>query len=491
MQTISFGYRKRYQNDCSMTFKTYFIITLAFFSFSGFANTVSPDTAQLIAQNFYTLNTGSAHTANLHMTKTEGDGSADFYVFDISPVGFVIVSATDNVTPILAYSTESNFQSGNAQVGISEWMQNTGAGVHQAVLQHVPASTKTTLLWTSYLQGQSNVISRSAGVKPMLSTTWSQDPYYNVLCPYDNEHGGRSVTGCVATTMAQIMKYWSFPSQGVGSFSYVDSQGVNGCSYNIGRLSADFGATKYDWANMPASLGSTDQTVATLLYHCGVGVGMNYSANGSSAVFNHPGHPCAVNAFTSYFSYDAQTIRYVAKAAYTSADWLTLIENELNQGRPVFYTGQDTGNIGGHAWVCDGYDASGNLHMNWGWGGTDNGYFSITDLDAAPYNFSWSQSAIIGIQPDPAVLALSVKDVASDINVSLFPNPAKDKINITGDNTGTSDYTIFDAMGRKIFNGTMTGDAHSVDVSSLMTGVYFLNLQNGTQSSTRKFVVEK
>ena len=475
-----------------MSFKTPLTIALLLICFSGFANVISSSTAQTIAVNFYLTNNPSitdAPVASLVQTKTEADGTIDFYVFDISPSGFVIVSATDNVTPILAYSTESHFQTGTPQVGISEWMAHTSSAIHQSVLQQIPAPAPASRLWASYMQGQNPSATRGGAVKPMLSTTWNQDPYYNVLCPYDNANHGRSVTGCVATTMAQIMKYWSFPLTGVGSYSYVDSAGSDGFSYNIGRQQADFGATSYSWKDMPASLGAGDSIVGQLLYQCGVAVGMNYSALGSSAYFDAPGHASAFSAFTTYFSYDAQTIKYVAKGSYSASDWLALIENELDEGRPVFYTGQDTANIGGHAWVCDGYDANGNLHMNWGWGGTDNGYYNVTDLDAAPYNFSWSQSAIIGIQPDPTVQALGVPEVASAASLNIYPNPAKNKITITTGQTGISAYTITDGMGRSVGEGYVSAQLGTIDVSNLATGVYFLSLQSQSQSTTRKFMI--
>jgi hypothetical protein len=476
-----------------MSFKSPLTTALLLICFSGYANVISVSTAQSIAVNFYQTNNPSVYSiplsATLHMAQTESDGTVDFYVFDISPApGFVIVSAADNVTPILAYSTESSFQTGYPQVGIRGWMEHTSSAIHQAVVQQVPAPARVSSLWAAYRQGQNPIASRSSVVSPMLATSWGQDPYYNILCPYDNVNHGRSVTGCVATTMAQIMKYWSFPQQGVGTYSYVDSEGTDGYSYNIGRLSADFGTTRYDWSGMKNSINAGDTSIGQLLYQCGVAVGMNYSATGSSAYFNNPGHACALSAFTSYFSYDASTIKYIAKGSYSSTDWMSLIENELNEGRPVFYTGQDTANIGGHAWVCDGYDASGNLHMNWGWGGMDNGYFNVTDLDAAPYNFSWSQSAIIGIHPDPAVQALGIEQVASAPGFDLYPNPARNRITIFGDHSSTAQYTITDSMGRSISAGTLA-ESGTIDVSALTTGVYLLSLQSGSQSATRRFVV--
>ena len=376
------------------------------------ARQINADTAGNVALNFYRITTAAnPHiqlTADLSFTETESDGIVDFYVFNISPLnGFVIVSATNNVTPILAYSTESNFNSSFPDIGIKDWIQYAAASIHKTILQNIQASTRSSGLWNSYIQNQTPGTLKSTGVNPMLTTTWNQDPYYNMLCPYDNTY--QSITGCVATGMAQIMKYWSYPLHGYSSFTYIDSVS-KGFANNIGTLSANFGATQYLWANMPTQLnGSTsatdDSAVARLMYDCGVGVGMDYGSGESSAYFDYPGHACAINAFKEYFDYDSLTLQYVQMSGYDSAAWMSLIENELNSGRPVFYTGQDTARGVGHAWVCDGYDVNEMLHMNWGWGGYDNGYFLISDLDAGGYNLTAEQGAIIGIQPPTGPIA--------------------------------------------------------------------------------------
>ncbi len=462
------------------------ILLMILFHINGNAKVVSPDTAQMVAINFYqtATNSHSPLTATLNFTQSENDGNIDFYVFDIDN-GFVIVSATDQVTPVLAYSTETNFRADYPEIGISSWIKHTAAGIHQAALQNISAA-QVSAAWSVYLSGQQPVL-RNSIVSPMLTTTWAQSPFYNSMCPYDSANHGRSVTGCVATAMAQIMKFWSYPAQGIGSYSYVDSQHA-GYSYNIGRLNADFGATSYLWSQMPLSLTDDNAPIATLMYQCGVSMAMNYSAHGSAAYLAYPGHPSALNSFTSYFGYDAHTIKYVQKTDYTPVAWQSMIENELMLGRPVLYSGQDTGNIGGHAWVCDGYDATGMLHMNWGWGGSDNGYFLTTDLNPGAENWDLTQTALIGIQPDPTLAAIT--NVPTDPAFKLYPNPAVNKINISGTNSPT-DYMIFDLMGQRISAGLFTETTNIITVNGWAPGVYFIKLQSGSQQSTHRFVVER
>ena len=472
---------------------SYLFLSLLLFHFSSRAGVVTVSTAQTVAQHFYKSTTHSTTSpiATLNFTQTESDGTVDLYVFDISPApGFVIVSATDQISPVLGYSTEVNYNGNISDIGITGWMAHTAASIHQAVVQNTPATQHISDLWTAYQNGSQIPVQRSAVVGPMLTTTWSQDPYSNLQCPYDNTNHGTSVTGCIATAMAQIMKFWSYPAHGTGSYSYVDSLSYPGYRYNIGRLSADFGATTYKWSQMPANLTDDNAAVATLMYQCGMSIGMNYSARGSSGYLYYPGNASAFNSFTAYFSYKSQTIQYVDKSNYTSASWQSMIENELNQGRPVLYSGQDTGNIGGHAWVCDGYDANGMLHMNWGWGGADNGFFATTDLNPGVENWSWSQAAIIGIEPDAA--ALSVSTVTEGLSLKVYPNPASSTLTISGNSTNTSaEYMVYDLTGHRITGGGMSGYSEVIDVSGYAPGIYIVKLQNGTQLTTHKFVVDR
>jgi len=218
-------------------------------------------------------------------------------------------------------------------------------------------------------------------VGPLLTTTWNQWPYYNDFCPPGTP------TGCVATAMAQIMKYHNHPAQGTGSHSYSHA--------TYGTLSADFGATTYQWNNMPSSLtaGSTPEqknAVATLMYHCGVAVEMNYTPSVSLAnsySFKY--------ALPTYFKYDGG-IDLKQRSEYfgNDAGWHDLLKNELDAGRPIFYAGASS--TGGHAFVCDGYDDGGCFHFNWGWSGSGDGWYVTSNLVNGYNN---SQEIVLNIKP--------------------------------------------------------------------------------------------
>ena len=373
------------------------------------AATVALQDAQQVAKNFYLLNVSSAAstlTTTLVYTKTEANGAVDFYVFGVNPgTGFVIVAADDAIEPVIGFSSESNFYlPAMSSTGLKDWMYSTSRKISLAVQHHALADADISNQWTSYLHGVNPHSARTTSVAPLLTTTWNQTPYYNQLCPYNATDSQRCVTGCVATAMAQIMKYWNFPATGNGSFSYNDATSA-GYSYTYGVQSANFGTTTYNWSAMPTSLSANNTNIATLMYHCGVAVAMDYgdvNQGGSGAYVLQSdagsGNPCAQYAYSHYFRYNATTLQGVYYANYTSAAWVTLMEGELNAGRPIQYEGADP-NAGGHTWVCDGYNTSNQLHMNWGWGGYNNGYFSVNALTVSPYTFSANDAALIGIQP--------------------------------------------------------------------------------------------
>ncbi len=412
-----------------------FLLSLVFTFLCGLglqANMVDVNTAKTVGLNFYKLNSQlkNAETplANLRYTRRSINNSIDFYVFEIKPVGFVIVTADDNLEPVIAYSTESDFHSDFAKVGVKDWMNNTSKKIAYARQQESKADARISNLWSSYLQGLTPGSAKGNPVNPLLTTKWNQEPFYNQLCPTNTTDNQQCVTGCVATAMAQIMKFWNFPPTGTGSYSYSDATPYY--AHNYGTQSADFAETTYSWPTMTTSISSANPAVATLMYHCGVAVAMDYGDDkegGSGAAVLQAeagyGRPCAQMAFQTYFFYDASTIKGVAASSYTAGAWTSLLEAELTAGRPIQYEGQDPG-VGGHSWVCDGVDANGMFHMNWGWGGYENGFYSLSGLSVAGVNFNSSEAALIGIQPGtyvapcnaPVGLTASVAATSASLN---------------------------------------------------------------------------
>ena len=374
------------------------------------AEHVTPETAQKVAKTF--LNNNGAKSAQL-TDLTNVAGFSNLYIFN-GEEGFVVMAADNCVQPILGYSLTGKFVAENMPSNVSGWLQGYNDEIQYAIEHQMRATDETAQLWNDLIEGNSKAARATTVVNPLVQTTWDQNGFYyysggqlhifelyNNLCPYDNTAGERTVTGCVATAMAQIMKYWSYPAQGIGSHSYTPYTRPD-----LGVQSANFGSTNYSWSNMPNSLSQSSSDVqinaiAVLMYHCGVSVDMMYdiSANGGSAAYAED----IPNALRNYFNYKSTAnIKY--KSSYSNNNWINLLKAELNASRPIEYNGR--GDAGGHAFVCDGYNSSNQFHFNWGWSGSNDGFYSLTSLNPGSggaggggYNFTDNQSAIFGIEP--------------------------------------------------------------------------------------------
>ena len=298
----------------------------------------------------------------------------NIYVFSpVSGQGFVLVAADDCVRPVLAYSYSGRFDAQNMPPHVAAWIDGYNREVASLVAAGIAPSAEVQALWENTLSRKSDV-----SVDPLLTTRWAQRPYYNLYCPYDSVDSAYSVTGCVATAMAQIMRYWQYPETGWNSHSYIHP--------NYGVLSADFGSTHYRWNQMPDTLNVLCDSleidaVATLMYQAGVSVNMSYSPRGSGAYSLSEGglgNPCAENAMKTYFRYNPM-LYGLNKSFFSDAEWHSMLYDELDAARPVFYTGADFA-AGGHAFVLDGYDTLGMFHVNWGWGGYYDGFYTIDSL---------------------------------------------------------------------------------------------------------------
>lgn len=231
-------------------------------------------------------------------------------------------------------------------------------------------------------------------VSPLITTSWDQTCFYNDDCPLDVNAPpnlcGHVWVGCVATAMGQIMKYYAYPPQGSGTHSY------NSIQY--GNQSVNFGNTAYDWSAMPDVLNQASPEVSQLLYHCGVSVDMNYHLLGSGSLTSVAG-----NALKTYFGFDPGLALHYA-SSYTATNWQNLLKSELDSARPFIYRSEQSGGGAGHAWVVDGYDASGLFHCNWGWGGYYNAYFALGSLTPNLNNFNQAHGALLGIKPSVSSL---------------------------------------------------------------------------------------
>jgi hypothetical protein len=386
------------------------LILMMSIGFSLIGGPIDETTAKQLAQSFWKDNNTMAVRDGKVFKKKMDDarfvnvaaqyGYSEFFIFNnTAGKGYVIMAADDCVTPILGYSYENNFDNGELPPNFKAWLDGYAEQIRAAVAIKAQATAEIRSDWECLRQSKPLPIKSEKAVSPLVQTKWNQAPYYNAQCPYDDNANVRTVTGCVATAMAQIMKYWSYPMHGLGNHSYVPSSHPE-----YGTLYVDFSAVNYQWSNMPNSVTSDNSAVATLMYHCGVSVDMMYGIPtapdyGSAAyiIDYGSGRACAEIAFKTYFDYKS-TLHGVKKNDYSDSQWIALLKTELDNARPMLYGGFSSS--GGHAFVCDGYDNNNYFHFNWGWGGTYNDYFYINSLNPGSYNYSQNQQAIIGIEPN-------------------------------------------------------------------------------------------
>lgn len=437
--------------------KILFIALLIFIGISTFAKQVDENTAKLVGQNFFAsksnqqnlksaINLQLVYKANSKSNNSLASvqQSALFYVLNAGSTGFVIVAGDDNVSPILGYSNEGSFDPDKIPLNVAKWLEGYKSEIRNIIDQNILANDVVTEEWQQLINGNAKISEQVATVGPLIKTQWNQSPYYNALCP----HG--SVTGCVATAMAQIMKFWNYPATGSGFHSYRHQ--------SYGTLSANFGSTTYQWGSMPNVVKSTNNAIATLMYQVGVSVDMNYSPDVSGAyvtTYESPIENCSEFALKTYFGYSNSLVG-VLKADYSQTQWINLLKTELDAGRPILYEGFGSG--GGHCFVADGYDKNNYFHFNWGWGGYCDAYFRINALDpegtgigGGSGGYNSGQGAVIGIEPPSGnqTYNLQFSDyITPSYNEIYYIEPFSVTTNILNSGGGTfkGDYTaaIFD-----------------------------------------------
>ena len=379
------------------------------------AERVTPETARKVAATF--LSNNGAKAAQL-TDLSKAAGFSNLYIFN-GEQGFVVMAADDCVQPILGYSLTGRFVVENMPTNVSGWLQGYNDEIQYAVDSKMKATAETAKMWRDLINGNSKAGRATAVVDNLLSTIWDQDPYYNAMCPYDSQVGELTVTGCVATAMAQIMRYWEHPIHGTGSHSYTHSK--------YGVQSANYGNTTYNWDNMPNSIHSANNDIAQLMYHCGVSVDMDYNIadNGGSGAATAD----VANALTNYFDYQQSTFR---SKVFFESSWVSMLKAELDNGRPLQYSGRGSG--GGHSFVCCGYDSDDNFYFNWGWSGRNDGFYALNNLvpgsggsGGAGYSFTQSQGAIFGIQPNtPSIDPPTIATAVNGTNVTITWNEISD-----------------------------------------------------------------
>ena len=389
-------------------------VVTALIPVTAHAEHVSLSKAESIARQFVSAKTatfkaGSGNSLQLAHQALSIDGVSDYYVFNRgNDGGFIVVSGDDRVQPVSGYCDHGSFDFDKLPENVKWWFSE-----YQRQMQ--------------FLRDNPNVKARKKVelddvVAPLLTTKWNQCRPYNDMCPVAPAkgdpylfYGGHAATGCVATAMAQVMNYWKWPKHGQGSHGY--DCDVKYYNSELGTedsrteyLSVDFSQSVYQWDLMMDDYmfmleeddsliilikdhngeyhidfdGTYGNAVAKLMSDVGISVDMGYGSSGSGAD--------SYNVYKALYNYFGYLVEYKSRDDYYEVMWDESMRSDLDAGRPIYYSG--SGQAGGHAFVLDGYDNEGRFHVNWGWGGSCDGYYESLALNPESYSFNTTQRKV-------------------------------------------------------------------------------------------------
>jgi hypothetical protein len=459
------------------------IFFFLFFLSIGYSKEVPLNQAKRVAINWMMENSHGNEKDISIMEIITGfkDSEICYYIFNMNPSGFIIVSAEDKVIPVIGYSMEGSYLSNDVAPSLQEIINNYKNEILYAKTNNRETSSAYIYSWKR-LSAEIALFKKSTntqGVKPLITTKWHMNWPYNKLCPTIKEgdtvrprYNYHVPVGCVAVAAAQVMKYYNSPQNGIGVHTYTSSYGTH---------SVDFGSTVYDWENMPAFIDSTSNekqitAVSTLLYHVGVSINMDYTATGSGA------SPVSVQMYLPYF-FDYQ-VTLKTKSRYSSDEWNNLIISELDNSRPVVYGGDDGNGGEGHEFVLDGYENNNYFHVNWGFGGNNDGYFYLSNLSPGGDNFSYNSDALFikpGARSNASIISKGYTSQSTAFNW-IDISKTGTAINNWKNGNRTTHTKLDDGYTKESIPIGFNFDFYSAKYNSIYVGI------NGVMSFTQKIL---
>lgn len=391
------------------------------------ASPVSVERAKAVAQTFFQDQTGIKATVSEVVSSTDA-----YYVMNLNPRGWVIVSADDVAEPVLGYNPTSRINRDNIPVNMSDMLGAYSREIAAIkVAPNVVANGRWKVMESPFnVRKASRADEESNKIEPLIKAQYDQSYPFNYYCPKNGQ--GQAVVGCVAVAMSQAMSVQQYPAQPQGSVSY--------SSPNYGRITAELDAEKeYDWGKIIDGRGDNYREAARLLYHAGISVSMDYGVDGSgipSAQVNR-----ISEALVDHFGYSNHDVKYHWRSSY-KGDWENLVLNELYAGRAVVYNAIDTKGNYGHSFNVDGYNGNRMYHVNWGWGGVGNGYFRLDNLADARMgmNYDSGHVVVVGIgSPNRELRSVELSD--NVIDAGMPAGTAVGLITVNGEAL-TSKYTL-------------------------------------------------
>lgn len=444
------------------------------------AEPVSTDKARQTAATFFSQHgktfSSSAQPAKALSRNQTTNSSAYYYIFNADEgSGYVIVSGDDRTKQVLGYSDSGKFDEANMSDNMKSWLQCYADEIKYIQDNNITAASSAK---------KSSAINGSTvrhAIAPLMSSKWDQRAPYNQSCPMYTASDGnqyQSLTGCVATALAQVMYYYKYPKTTKADLPYSWFDWSKLQSITFDKVPAE---TAIDWDNMTDVMTTSDaaanrKAVADLMLYMGQAVKMSYGAT-SSAYFNST----TVDAMKTYFGYDDGTYS-VSRGSYSENDWINIIYNDIAEGHPVSMAGSSTS--GRHAFVLDGFDGDEYFHLNWGWNGNNDGYFLISALN--PYDntgagagtgtdgYSMDEVAIIGMKPADGIASDNEGTQMTVSNISVSGSKISCKY------TNRTDYSLNYDMGIAYVDE----DGTLKQIGSSATGKI-----NSGSSSTKSFTV--
>lgn len=396
-----------------------------------------------------------------NMVQTKAGSTPAFYVFENIAGGFVVVSGDDCVQPVLGYSYEGKFSYENMPPNVEAWFSGLEDGIRYMRESGAVSDALISEKWNELSSGSYEMKNEMSPV--LLETAeWNQtEPFNRLTSVYGSQY-----TGCGATAMSIILRYFRYPERGhgqVGGYSYETAGGqtVYVDSYQLGET--------YDWDNMPLSYQTYTEeqaeAVSQLMFECALSLEAMFDTDGTGTYDN-----MYAPALIDHMSYDAGIVSY-DREIFSQSRWLEMLYSNIRDTGPVWYSGQGDG--GGHTFVVDGYDSEGNLHINWGWGGYDNGYYAFPDFGDYPY----SHTAVFGIKPDeggeaPEIVGL--KEAYDNMGLTFTDPDIEVEVNVPFE----VKYGFVYNAGTTTFNGSIA--VVSVDRMEQIKEFLAVDLQNIT-----------
>ena len=424
--------------------RLFFILSLVCLAISGWAGQISREQALRQAQTFFHKKgiSRALIAADTPLSRRRAQGALqDYYAFNAGQnEGFVIISGDDRTVPVLGYAEHGSFDIDNLPPALADLLNHYAEQIED-IRNGAPVQTRR----ASHLK-----------VPEFMTVKWNQTDPYNGKTPLgyykDRKDGVHTVTGCVATAMAQVLYHQHYvdvtQSEIAGYKNLTSYRTSSGTVVDLYVPTIPMGSS-LDWANMVDSYnGSESQTqkdaVADLMLYCGAAVKMNYrlAENGGStaSISSVP------EAFKRYFGY-SKGVRHISRSAYSDTEWDDMIYKEVSVGHPVIYQGLTAKNAG-HAFILHGCDSDGKYAVNWGWGGNLDGYFTLDNLTTKQGGYNYSQEAVVYITNDSfsetvkvAVTAIKVDGFNTDKNGALIM-PAKTEYSAVRDSWGRAPFSM-------------------------------------------------